>query len=216
MAKKKIDTPRSFAHDSNARNSANIIKLRLAHGAAGYGVYFMLLERLRDSPDYQAVTDYDILAYDLREDPKLIRSVIEDFGLFTLSDDGRVFFSETLSSRLHDLYAPKAAKNASEVTEPAAIPDREAEPEPKPECDAEPAPSAAVDTSLPDIQNLIDRTCSDGRWLAEVANKYDCTSKYIIKKLRNEIRNYCLDNAVVPSSMTDFRSIVCDWMDGKI
>ena len=32
-----------FSHDSNARNDEKVIRLRMKHGAAGYGVYFMLL-----------------------------------------------------------------------------------------------------------------------------------------------------------------------------
>ena len=64
-----------FSHDSNARNSKKLLRLRQAHGAAGYGVYFMLLERLREEGDYTSDRDYDIIAYDLREDKALIKSL---------------------------------------------------------------------------------------------------------------------------------------------
>lgn len=30
-----------FPHDSNARNDAKILKVRMKYGAEGYGVYFM-------------------------------------------------------------------------------------------------------------------------------------------------------------------------------
>ena len=32
-----------FSHDSNARNDERIIRLRMKYGAAGYGVFFMVL-----------------------------------------------------------------------------------------------------------------------------------------------------------------------------
>lgn len=222
MAKKKIDTPRSFAHDSNARNSAKIIKLRLAHGAAGYGVYFMLLERLRDTPDYHAEIDYEVLAYDLRETPELIRSVIEDFGLFIITDDGKEFHSPTMTARMTAQYAP--AVPVAPASEPIAAPVSEPAPEPAPVEEAveiapvaepEPAPVEETPTQT-DLPTLIDRTCSDGQWLAEVARKYDCTTKYVVKKLRKEIHTYCLTAANPPASTADLRAIALDWFDGKI
>lgn len=89
-----------FPHDSNARNSDKVIKLRMKHKAAGYGVYFMIIERLRDCEDYTSPKDYNVIAYDLREDAALIKSVIEDFGLFTFTDDGKAFYSEELKERM--------------------------------------------------------------------------------------------------------------------
>lgn len=89
-----------FPHDSNARNSDKVIKLRMRHKSAGYGVYFMILERLRDSEDYTSPRDYNVIAYDLREDASLIKSVVEDFGLFTISDDGKYFYSEEFIERM--------------------------------------------------------------------------------------------------------------------
>ena len=40
----------------------------------------MILERLREEPEYMSVKDYNMIAVDLREDASLIKSVIEDFG----------------------------------------------------------------------------------------------------------------------------------------
>ena len=83
-----------FPHDSNARNSDKLIRLRMRHKAAGYGVYFMILERLREEPEYTSVKDYNMIAFDLREDTSLIKSVVEDFGLFVFTDDGKYFYSK--------------------------------------------------------------------------------------------------------------------------
>ena len=86
-----------FSHDSNARNSDRLIRLRMKHKAAGYGVYFMILERLR------SVKDYNMIAFDLREDTSLIKSVVEDFGLFVFTEDGEYFYSESFNARMEKM-----------------------------------------------------------------------------------------------------------------
>ena len=88
-----------FPHDSNARNSDKLIRLRMRHKASGYGVFFMILERLREEPEYMSVKDYNMIAFDLREDASLIKSVIEDFGLFVFTEDGKYFYSESFKKR---------------------------------------------------------------------------------------------------------------------
>lgn len=72
----------------------------MRHKAAGYGVFFMILERLRESTNYMSVKDYNVIAFDLREDASLIKSVIEDFGLFVFTDDGKYFYSESMTERM--------------------------------------------------------------------------------------------------------------------
>ena len=71
-----------FSHDSNARNSKKLLRLRKRHGAAGYGVYFMLIEKLMETDDHTLDLDYDMLAFDLRVKKGFIKSVVENFGLF--------------------------------------------------------------------------------------------------------------------------------------
>lgn len=89
-----------FPHDSNARNSEKLIRLRMRHKAAGYGVYFMILERMREEDNYMSIKDYNMIAFDLREDASLIKSVIEDFGLFVFTEDGKYFYSESFKRRM--------------------------------------------------------------------------------------------------------------------
>lgn len=89
-----------FSHDSNARNDEKLVRLRMTHKAAGYGVYFMLLERMREAANYICARDYDLIAFELHEDAALIKSVIEDFGLFVFTDDGKYFYSESFLRRM--------------------------------------------------------------------------------------------------------------------
>ena len=81
--------------------------------AAGYGVYFMILERLREEPEYTSVKDYNMIAFDLREDASLIKSVIEDFGLFVFTEDGKYFYSESFKKRMG--YKDDKSKKRSEA-----------------------------------------------------------------------------------------------------
>ncbi len=92
-----------FSHDSNARNDEKIINLRMQHGAEGYGVYFMLIEMLLESTDYRLGTQYPALAFNLRVDREVVRSVVEDFGLFQLSEDSASFYSQSLNERMKPL-----------------------------------------------------------------------------------------------------------------
>jgi hypothetical protein len=89
-----------FPHDCNARNDNKIIAIRIKHGAEGYGVYFMIIEKLRESADYKCVKDYNIIAFDLRVDALVVKSVVEDFGLFAFAEDGKCFYSESLLRRM--------------------------------------------------------------------------------------------------------------------
>lgn len=100
MATRQIKSTNYFSHDSNARNDEKLVRLRMKHGAAGYGVYFMILERLREEADYMSAKDYNMIAFDLRVDAAIVKSVVEDFGLFTFTDDGKCFYSESFTRRM--------------------------------------------------------------------------------------------------------------------
>ena len=100
-----------FSHDSNARNDEKLIRLRMKHKAAGYGVYFMILERMRDEKDYMCARDYGMIAFDLREDAELIKSVVEDFDLFSFTEDGAYFYSPSFMNRMESKDEKQKAKS---------------------------------------------------------------------------------------------------------
>ncbi|MCG0748024.1 hypothetical protein IMAU60057_01725 [Lactiplantibacillus plantarum] len=102
-----------FSHDSNARNSSKMLQVRMKYGAEGYGIYFMLLERLRDEDDYKSVKDYNAIAFDLRVDTSIIKAVVEDFGLFVFTDDGKYFYSEGFNKRM--AFKDEKSKRRSEA-----------------------------------------------------------------------------------------------------
>ena len=100
ITKKQLKKTNYFSHDSNARNDSKIISLRMKLGVEGYGIYFMIIERLREESDYVSNKDYDSLAFDFRTTPEKVRSVIEDFGLFIFTDDD-CFYSESFMQRMN-------------------------------------------------------------------------------------------------------------------
>lgn len=63
--------------------------MRRSEGAAGYGIYVMLLELVRDSEDQQVFDDPESLAFAIHEDDvSMISRICHDYSLFTLTDDG--------------------------------------------------------------------------------------------------------------------------------
>lgn len=89
-----------FAHDCNARNRDKLLSVRIEHSAAGYGVYFMILEKLMESPDHTLTRLHDRIAFDLQVPTELVRSVVEDFNLFTFTEDDTRYYSEGFNRRM--------------------------------------------------------------------------------------------------------------------
>lgn len=111
----KKDTRNIIYIDSNARNNDKLLRLRMRHKASGYGVYFMLLEILLGRKGFMCPKDYNIIAFELREDAGLVKSVVEDFGLFVFTDDGKYFYSEPLLQRMEKKgHVSKARREAAQ------------------------------------------------------------------------------------------------------
>lgn len=98
-----------FPHDCTARNDVKILKLRRIYGAKGYGIFWMLIEVLRETTDYKLpISAIEELAFDFREPKEIIASVINDFELFEINNN-YFFFSKSLIDRMAPLEARKKA-----------------------------------------------------------------------------------------------------------
>lgn len=86
-----------FSHDYNSRTDSKIKKLLSKHGFLGYGLFWAIIEGLYNNANAMP-TDYDSIAFDLRSDSVLIKSIVEDFDLFLI--DGDFFGSESVKRRL--------------------------------------------------------------------------------------------------------------------
>ena len=91
------------------RTSNHVLSMRIREGAAGYGIYVMLLELLRDSETRTLVVNPANLAFAINEpDIPLVERVIREYGLFDLAPDG-TFSSPWLNGQLEEYDAKKAA-----------------------------------------------------------------------------------------------------------
>lgn len=116
-----------FSHDSNARNDEKILALRIKFGAEGYGIFFMLLERLREETNYMCVKDYNLLAFDLRVNSSVLKSTVEDFGLFAFTEDGKCFYSDSFKERMNlkDIVSSKARESVNKRWEKQNAPNND-------------------------------------------------------------------------------------------
>lgn len=79
-------------HPSNARLAGGLLRLRISEGSAGYGVYWMVLELLRDAPEYKLPADHRALAFAINEpDINLVQRVITNPALFDIDSDENLF-----------------------------------------------------------------------------------------------------------------------------
>lgn len=86
-----------FQHDYNARTDPKIKRLLVRHGYQGYGIYWAIIEDLYNNAN-ALPTDYEVIAYDLRVDEDIVKSVVNDFDLFTV--DGGKISSMSVQRRL--------------------------------------------------------------------------------------------------------------------
>lgn len=100
-----------FSHDYNARQDIKIKKLLVKHGMVGYGVFWSIVEDLYNNAN-ALPTDYESIAYELRIDIQVVKSVINDFDLFVI--DGKEFGSKSIENRLNERNekSKKARKSA--------------------------------------------------------------------------------------------------------
>lgn len=86
-----------FSHDYNVRNDIKIKKLINKHGFLGYGLFWAIIEDLYNNTNVLPL-DYECIAFDLRTNPDVIKSIINDFDLFVIEND--IFGSLSVERRL--------------------------------------------------------------------------------------------------------------------
>jgi hypothetical protein len=87
-----------FSHDTNAKDDPKIIQLRMEMGWEGYGLFWAIIELLRNESDYRMRTHYKGIAFALQTQEERIKKLVEDFDLFQL--EGEYFWSESLLKRM--------------------------------------------------------------------------------------------------------------------
>lgn len=87
-----------FSHDSNARNDLKIVKLRQVLGLEGYGLYWCVIEMLRESERYELpIEDISAICFELRIDEKKFENLFDCELLFK---GKKFFYSKSLKNRM--------------------------------------------------------------------------------------------------------------------
>jgi len=103
-----------FPHFSNARNDSKILKLRRVMGIEGYGIYFLLLEVLRDQTDFKiSVESLEDFAYEWHTSKEKLESVVANFGLFQVDEQN--FFSPKFNEYMNPYIEGKESKRIAGI-----------------------------------------------------------------------------------------------------
>ncbi|MDD3420563.1 MAG: DUF4373 domain-containing protein [Candidatus Gastranaerophilales bacterium] len=110
-----------FPHFQDARRDLKILRVRKDLGVEGYGIYFMLLEILREQRDFKfPLQDIDLLVEEIGTTRAKIDAVINAYGLFVVekNEDGSVFFSaKQIAYLLPYIHKKEQAKIANEKSQ---------------------------------------------------------------------------------------------------
>ena len=89
-----------FSHDSNAKDDPKCVMLIETLQLEGYGIFWMLVETLRDQPDYKyPLKLIPALARRYNTTAEKIKAVIMNFDLFQIEGD-EFFYSDSLIRRM--------------------------------------------------------------------------------------------------------------------
>ena len=87
-----------FSHDANAKDDPKILRLRMDLGWEGYGLFWALVELLRNESDHRMRMHYKSIAFALQTHETSIEKIVNDYDLFCT--DGHFFWSESLLKRM--------------------------------------------------------------------------------------------------------------------
>lgn len=87
-----------FSHDYGARNDPKLVKVLMKLKQEGIGVFWCLVEMMYEQGGYLFLSECDSYAFALHTDCVVLKSVINDFGLFVIKDDK--FWSNSVLRRL--------------------------------------------------------------------------------------------------------------------
>ena len=93
-----------FSHDSNAKDDPKCVLLIEQLGLEGYGIFWVLIETLRDQPNYKyPLALIPALARRYNTTSEKMKTVVMQYNLFSITEKGEFFFSESLNRRMESL-----------------------------------------------------------------------------------------------------------------
>lgn len=77
-----------FVHPSTLQKMDQVLKMRMSEGSAGYGIFIMMLELLRDSENYRQHYDPAVIAWSMHEpDIERLKRICESYDLFKIDEN---------------------------------------------------------------------------------------------------------------------------------
>lgn len=102
-----------FRHDSNAKDDPKCVALIEQLGLEGYGIYWVLVEVLREQPDYTyPLALLPALARRYNTSAEKVKAVVVGYGLFKVREN-KIFFSESLLERMRAYDSLKEKRRAA-------------------------------------------------------------------------------------------------------
>ena len=95
-----------FSHDSNAITDTKILNMRADYGLEGYGLYWAIIEMMRNEEDYKLTLNKNTyraiktLTNTTIDIEKFINDCLEDYELFEQDDEK--FYSNSLLRRMQE------------------------------------------------------------------------------------------------------------------
>jgi len=105
-----------FPHFCNARHDRKMKRLIKELGIEGYGIYFMLLEVLREQQDFKfPLKDIDLLADEFGTSEAKIKTVISAYELFQFDEENQFFSLRFIYYLQPYLEKTENARNAANI-----------------------------------------------------------------------------------------------------
>lgn len=103
-----------FSHDLNARNDRKMIRLAMAYGMQGVGIYWCIVEMLYEEQGKLMHSECERIAFELRVDSNVVDSIISNFDLFEYDDF--CFWSASVNKRIDaQIQVSNGAKKAAQT-----------------------------------------------------------------------------------------------------
>lgn len=149
-----------FSHDSNAKDDPKCMLVIDQLGLEGYGIYWVLIEVLRDQPNFSyPMKLVPILARRYNTTAEKMMTVIQKYGLFELNPEEE-FFSLSLNKRMEKLEASReqrrlAGKSSAEKRKLLQASSTNAQ-RPLNECSTSKVKESKVKESIEDRKNKLE------------------------------------------------------------
>lgn len=203
-----------FPHDSNAKDDPKCVMLIEQLGMEGYGIYWVLIETLRDQPGYRyPLALIPALARRYNTQSTKLDAVVNGYGLFKV-ENGDFFYSESLDKRMLSYDAKRdkarlAGQRSGEIRRQISFNGRSTDVQQAfNSCSTDLEPEEKIREEEIREENIKDSMPGD-------KPPDDVKKNFKIPTLE-EVKAYCIErkNGIDPQSFIDFYSAK-GWMIGK-